>query len=64
MELKVRAIDVIEPKSVQEVEKELLEQHEQSLNQEVEVEPVVQAAATSGRGSCLFAIQEGNRSWI
>ena len=33
MELKVRALDVIEPKSVQEVEKELLEKHEQSLNQ-------------------------------
>lgn len=34
MELKVRALDVIEPKSVQEVEKELLEKHEESLNQE------------------------------
>jgi len=34
MELKVRALDVIEPKSVQEVEKELLEKHEESLNQQ------------------------------
>ena len=34
MELKVRALDVIEPKSVQEVETELLEKHEESLNQE------------------------------
>lgn len=34
MELKVRALDVIEPKSVQEVEKELLEKHEESLSQE------------------------------
>lgn len=33
MELKVRALDIIEPKSVQEVEKELLDKHEQSLNQ-------------------------------
>jgi len=34
MELKVRALDVIEPKSVQEVEQQLLEKHEESLNQE------------------------------
>ena len=34
MELKVRAIDVIEPKSVQEVEKELLEKHDEALKQE------------------------------
>jgi len=34
MELKVRALDVIEPKSVQEVEKELLDKHEESLNQD------------------------------
>ena len=34
MELKVRSLDVIEPKSVQEVETELLEKHEESLNQE------------------------------
>ena len=32
MELKVRALDVIEPKSVQEVEEELLNKHEESLN--------------------------------
>jgi hypothetical protein len=31
MELKVRALDVIEPKSVQQVETELLEKHEDSL---------------------------------
>lgn len=31
MEIKVRSLDVIEPKSVQEVEKELLDKHEQSL---------------------------------
>ena len=47
MEMKVRSLDIIEPKSVQEVEKQLLEQHEQSLNQEVEVEPVAQATTTT-----------------
>lgn len=31
MELKVRALDVIEPKSIREVENELIEKHEQSL---------------------------------
>jgi len=31
MELKVRALDAIEPKGVQEVERELIEKHEQSL---------------------------------
>lgn len=31
MELKVRALDVIEPKGVQELENELIEKHEQSL---------------------------------
>jgi hypothetical protein len=43
MELKVRALDVIEPKSVQEVEQQLLEKHEESLSQESnqEQEPVV-----------------------
>jgi hypothetical protein len=33
MELKVRALDIIEPKSVQEVEANLLDKHEQSLVQ-------------------------------
>lgn len=33
MELKVRAVDIIEPKSVQEVEQQLLDKHEESLNQ-------------------------------
>ena len=32
MEIKVRALDSVEPKSVQEVEKELLEKHEQEIN--------------------------------
>lgn len=36
MEFKVKAIDGIEQKSVQEVENELLEKHEEELNQEVE----------------------------
>jgi hypothetical protein len=31
MEIKVRSLDVIEPKGVQEVERELIEKHEQSL---------------------------------
>lgn len=43
--MKVRSLDIIEPKSVQEVEKQLLDQHEQSLNQEQEVEFVSQEAA-------------------
>lgn len=34
MEFKVRALDTVEQKSVQEVEKELLDKHEESLNQE------------------------------
>ena len=34
MEYKVRAVEMLEPKSVQEVEKELLDKHEESLNQE------------------------------
>jgi hypothetical protein len=34
MELKVRSLDIIEPKSVQEVEKELLDKHEESVSQE------------------------------
>lgn len=36
MELKVRALDVIEPKGVQELENELVEKHEQSLNSDGE----------------------------
>jgi hypothetical protein len=34
MEMKVRSLDVIEPKSVQEVEKQLLEKHDEALKQE------------------------------
>lgn len=34
MEFKVRALDVVEPKSVQQVEQELLDKHEESLSQE------------------------------
>ena len=32
MEIKVRSLEVIEPKGVQEVENELIEKHEQSLD--------------------------------
>jgi hypothetical protein len=39
MEFKVRALDIIEPKSVQEVEKELLDKHEQSLTQDNNPDP-------------------------
>lgn len=42
--MKVRSLDIIEPKSVQEVERQLLDQHEQSLNQEQEVEVVSQTS--------------------
>ena len=38
MEIKVRALDDIEPKSVQEVEKELLDKHEQEVNATQNVE--------------------------
>ena len=34
MEYKVRAVEMLEPKGVQEVEKQLLDKHEDSLNQE------------------------------
>ena len=33
MELKVRAVDAVEEKSVQEVEQELLDKHEEKLNE-------------------------------
>ena len=35
MEIKVKEVGVIDSKSVQEVEKELLEKHEEKLNEEV-----------------------------
>ena len=34
MEYKVRAVEMLEPKGVQEVEKQLLDKHEDSLSQE------------------------------
>jgi hypothetical protein len=39
MELKVRAVDIIEPKSVQEVEQKLLDKHEESLSQDTNQTP-------------------------
>jgi hypothetical protein len=48
MEFKeVKALDIIEPKSVQEVEKDLLDKHEQSLNQEDEAAKAAEAAAAT-----------------
>ena len=44
MELKVRALDMIEPKSVQEVEEQLLDRHEEMLNQENNIEPEIEIA--------------------
>jgi hypothetical protein len=41
MEFKVRAVEGYEPKSVQEVEKELLEKHEEQFGQTVEETPVI-----------------------
>jgi hypothetical protein len=38
MEIKVRSLDGIEPKSVQEVEKELLEKHEREISGEVQLD--------------------------
>jgi len=37
MEIKVRSLDAVEPKSMQEVEQELLEKHEREINGEVQV---------------------------
>jgi hypothetical protein len=37
MEIKVRSLDGVEPKSIQEVEQELLDRHEKELNGEVQV---------------------------
>jgi hypothetical protein len=48
MELKVRSLDIIEPKSVQEVEKELLEKHEESLKQD---DNQVQSTGDEGAGN-------------
>jgi hypothetical protein len=36
MEIKVRSLDAIEPKSMQQVEQELLEKHEREINGEVQ----------------------------
>jgi hypothetical protein len=41
MEFKVRAVEGYEPKSVQEVEKELLDKHEKQFNETVEETPVI-----------------------
>lgn len=41
---KVRSLDIIEPKSVQEVEADLLDKHEESLAQEVEAEKTEEPA--------------------
>ena len=43
MEIKVKEVEFTESKSVQEIERELHEQHEQMLNGELEVnsEPVI-----------------------
>jgi hypothetical protein len=37
MEIKVRSLDAVEPKSMQEVEQELLEKHEREINGEVQI---------------------------
>ncbi len=37
MEIKVRSLDAVEPKSIQEVEQELLEKHEKEINGEVSI---------------------------
>jgi hypothetical protein len=48
MEFKeVKALDIIEPKSVQEVEKDLLDKHEQSLSQEDEAAKAAEEAAAA-----------------
>ena len=39
MEYKVRAVEILEPKSVQEVEQQLLDKHEESLNQDTNQDP-------------------------
>jgi hypothetical protein len=47
MDIKVRLLDSVEPKSVQEVEKELLQKHEQELNNQ-EQEPLVIESSADG----------------
>ena len=42
MEMKVRAVDSVEEKSVQEVEQELLDNHEEQQQQEEVAEPVAE----------------------
>lgn len=56
MEFKeVKALDIIEPKSVQEVEKDLLDKHEQSLTQEDEA-----AKAAADESAAAAAATENN----
>lgn len=51
MEYKVRALDIIEPKSVQEVEKDLLDKHEQEMNEGADNGDYAGAGDNSGAGN-------------
>jgi hypothetical protein len=60
MEFKVRALDIIEPKSVQEVEQQLLDKHEQEMNQgngSSEEEIAAAAAAQAQAASAATEIE-------
>jgi hypothetical protein len=60
MEFKVRALDIIEPKSVQEVEQQLLDKHEQEMNQgngSSEEEIAAAAAAQAQAASAAAEIE-------
>lgn len=67
MELKVRAIEDAEEKSVQEVEQELLEKHEEKLNTEVEEtkgeEPEVEAPSFDDQDVLSFIKEKYNREF-
>lgn len=63
MEFKVRALEHIEPKSVQEVEKELLEKHEQELNVQ-QAEPEQQEEAAQQESPVMELKEEDVLSYI
>ncbi len=64
MEIKVRALDSAEPKGVQEVEKELLEKHEQEINAEQVTEPTVTEEANIEQPQVVELKEEDVLSYI
>ena len=58
MEIKVRALDGVEEKSVQQVEEELLKKHEQEMNGEVETEVKIDTSAIEKKEDTEPKIEE------